>query len=82
MMAAYWFLVILFLVLSLIFMFLVVGRKRQGSMTFGAKAFCFVPAAVSAGFGISGHPIVAIGISLLVVFFSLWWLNNMAQRQG
>lgn len=84
MVAAYWFLFLIFLVLSLIFMFLVVGRRRavNGSLPGSAKLLAVAPAAVSAGLGIDGHPAMAIGISILVVLLSLWWLSNMAKRDA
>jgi len=37
---------------------------------------------VGAGLGIDGHPGWALGISIAVVLFALWWLNNLAQREG
>lgn len=80
---AYLLLVIVFILLSLIFMFLVVGRRRavNGSLSTGSKVLAITPAAIFAGLGVEGHTGWALGLSIAVVLFSMWWLNNMAKRE-
>ncbi|MFI5385743.1 MAG: hypothetical protein ACHQ50_06440 [Fimbriimonadales bacterium] len=82
---AYWFLVILFILLSLIFSFLVASRTRamrHGPPVAGIALGGLGTALFGAGAGIEGHPGWALAFSILAIAFSLWWLNNMAKRDG
>lgn len=83
-MAAYWLLVLVFIVLSLIFSILLIGRARvarSSSPLIGAVLGGLVPATFGAGAGIERHPGWALLLSGLAIAFSLWWLHNMAKRE-
>ena len=62
---------------------LVAARGRQVR---GSTAMVFVGSGMTGevcavGTGISGHPYWALGISLAVLLFAVWWMNNLSRRE-
>ncbi len=83
-MAAYWLLVLVFIVVSLILSFLLVGRARvakSGAPMAGAILGGVVPSVLGVGAGAERHPGWALFFTFVAVAFSLWWMQNMAKRE-
>ena len=81
---AYWFLVVVFLLLGLLFGIFAYARARVSpspGYRLGVISTVFVPTALSAGATIEGQPTTALIVSGLAILFAIWWLHNMAKRE-
>jgi hypothetical protein len=81
---AYWFLVVLFLLLGMLFGIFAYARARVSpspGYRIGVISTVFVPTAFGAGAGIEGQPTTALIVSAIAILFAFWWLHNMAKRE-
>lgn len=79
-MGAYWFLVILFILISLSVSAMAVARARASQVgSAPVVALGLVPALAGIGAAGSMHPGFSLVLTAAAVIFSIWWLNNMAK---
>lgn len=81
---AYWFLVVLFLVVGLLSGIFAYARAKVSpspGYRVGVISTVFVPTAFGAGLGIEGQPTGALVVSAVAIIFAFWWLHNMAKRE-
>jgi hypothetical protein len=81
-MAAYWLLVLLFILFGLGCAMMATARAKTSRFGYGG-VLCtsMLPALFSVGAGIEGHPAWALVASLAAILLSLWWMHNIAKRE-
>ena len=81
-MAAYWLLVLLFILFGLGCAMMATARARGARFAYGAVlGTSMFPALFGAGAGIEGHPGLALLASGAAILLALWWMHNISKRE-
>ena len=81
-MAAYWLLVLLFILFGLGCAMMATARAKTARFGYGAVlGTSMLPALFGVGAGIEGHPGWSLVASAAAILLALWWMHNISKRE-